>query len=293
MRNSGRVISRPDTSGSGCSAGSGALMKRSRSTKGCDMRCGLPMFKKYVKKTINSIGFDIREYHIDKSESARMRRFLSHHGIDLVLDVGANAGQFGRHLREIDYLGKIVSFEPLSEAYARLLAERGKDPLWLIAPRAAIGAESGEVVLNVSANSQSSSVLPMLDAHVAAAPDSRNISVETVPLRKLDDIAKAYVEAAAAAYLKIDVQGYEAQVLEGARGILPKIKGIQTELSLTPFYQGQTLYRGMIDAIVNLGFELHAIFPVFSDEKSGRMLQVDGVFFRSGERATASAEGRL
>lgn len=80
-------------------------------------------------------------------------------------------------------------------------------------------------------------------------------------------------------FLKIDVQGYESQILEGAINILPKIKGIQTELSLVTLYEDQLLFDEMIDYIVRLRFELYDIFPGFRNKQTGRLLQVDAIFF--------------
>ena len=62
--------------------------------------------------------------------------------------------------------------------------------------------------------------------------------------------------------------------------ILPKIKGVQIELSLVPLYENQLLFLGMLDYITNLGFELWDISPGFRDKQSGKLLQFDGIFFR-------------
>jgi len=233
-----------------------------------------------VKYLFRACGLEVRRYTVDTSERCRIKRLLEHHGIDLVLDVGANTGQYGMFLRELDYRGMIVSFEPLSSAHEQLIKRSRNDPDWIIAPRMAIGDNSGEITLHISGNSQSSSVLNMLDAHSNAAPDSAYIGDQRVPLHRLDDIAGSYVANSSAAYLKIDVQGYESQVLEGSEHILPMIKGIQLELSLVPLYENQVLYREMIDKLDGLGYVLHALFPVFSDVQSGRLLQMDGIFFR-------------
>jgi hypothetical protein len=99
-------------------------------------------------------------------------------------------------------------------------------------------------------------------------------------VRRLDEIAREYVANSNAAYLKIDVQGYEPQVIDGAMNILSGIKGIQLELSLIPLYEHQALYRDVINKLDGLGYELHALFPVFSDSQTGRVLQMDGVFIK-------------
>lgn len=88
---------------------------------------------------------------------------LKAHEVNLVFDIGANAGQFAQSLRELGYRGRIVSFEPQSEAREQLERAASVDPLWEVAPKAAIGAEDGEIELNLAANSISSSLLPMLN----------------------------------------------------------------------------------------------------------------------------------
>jgi hypothetical protein len=99
--------------------------------------------------------------------------------------------------------------------------------------------------------------------------------------KKLDDIAGQYLKDARAPFLKIDSQGFEWHVLDGARDILPRIKGILVELSLVPLYDGQHLWRDVIDRLEAEGFTLWAFKPVFSDYKQGRTLQLDGIFYRN------------
>jgi len=239
------------------------------------------MPKKVIKKLSRSLGIDLKRYNVQTSEAAKMQRLLAYHNIDLVFDVGANIGQYAKLLRELGYSGRIVSFEPLSSAYSQLKAVSKKDPLWEIAPQAAIGNQEGEIIINIAGNSYSSSALPMLDAHLESAPESAYSGSETVKLSRLDTIAKDYIKSETKSiFLKIDVQGLEKQVLEGATAILPLVKGIKLELSLVPLYEGQVLFKEMIDIVEKLGYELYGIEPGFTAEKTGRMLQMDGIFFK-------------
>jgi len=239
------------------------------------------MLKKPIKQLARSLGIDLKRYNVQTSEAAKMQRLLAYHNIDLVFDVGANIGQYAKLLRELGYSGRIVSFEPLSSAYSQLKAVSKKDPLWEIAPQAAIGNQEGEIVINIAGNSYSSSALPMLDAHLESAPESAYSGSETVKLSRLDTIAKDYIKSETKSiFLKIDVQGLEKQVLEGATAILPLVKGIKLELSLVPLYEGQVLFKEMIDIVEKLGYELYGIEPGFTAEKTGRMLQMDGIFFK-------------
>ena len=239
------------------------------------------MLKKTIKKLSRSLGIDLKRYNVQTSEDARMQQLLDYHKIDLVLDVGANVGQYAKSLRDLGYSGRIVSFEPLSSAYSQLKTASKKDLLWEIAPQTAIGNQEGEIIINIAGNSYSSSALPMLDAHVQSAPESAYSGSETVKLSRLDTLAKDYITSETKSiFLKIDVQGLEKQVIEGATAILPPIKGIKLELSLVPLYEGQVLFKEMIDIVEKLGYELYGIEPGFTAEKTGRMLQMDGIFFK-------------
>ena len=239
------------------------------------------MLKKTIKKLARSLGVDLKRYNVQTSEAAKMQRLLAYHNIDLVFDVGANIGQYAKLLRELGYSGRIVSFEPLSSAYSQLKAVSKKEPLWEIAPQTAIGNQEGEIIINIAGNSYSSSALPMLDAHLESAPESAYSGSETVKLSRLDTLAKDYIKSETKSiFLKIDVQGLEKQVIEGATAILPLVKGIKLELSLVPLYEGQVLFKEMIDIIEKLSYELYGIEPGFTAEKTGRMLQMDGIFFK-------------
>jgi FkbM family methyltransferase len=187
-------------------------------------------------------------------------------------------------LRFGGYKGRIVSFEPLSGAHEKLLKASGNDPLWRIAPRMAIGDTDGEIEINISANSVSSSLAPLLPSAANSAANATYIGREKVRIAKLDTIATAFVAPEDVVFLKIDAQGYELPVLEGAGKLLPRVQGLQLELSLSPLYEGEVFYLDMIKKIYDLGFELHGMFPAFTDVATGRMLQADGIFFRPDQK---------
>lgn len=239
------------------------------------------MLKTIVKRAIRGAGFEVSRYSPSRSEDVRFLSALEHHRINLVFDVGANDGQFARQLRESGYRGRIISFEPTTAAWEKLKKASENDPLWEAAPRCAIGAEDGEIEFHISANSVSSSALPMLDSHLKAAPESAYVGTERLPLRRLDAVGAEYVKADSVLFIKIDTQGYEQQVLKGATELLKTAAGAQLELSLVPLYEGQVLYDEIIASLKALGFELWDFTPAFVDSKSGRILQGDGTFFRA------------
>jgi FkbM family methyltransferase len=235
-----------------------------------------------LRNVLRKAGIEAYRYSIHTSTGAQLDRLLKHCHIDLVLDVGANSGQYAAGLRAHGYAGRIVSFEPLAAAHARLTAAARGDPRWSIAPRMALGDADGTVDLHVAANSFSSSILDMLPEHERAAPGSGYVASETVPLKRLDDVADGFLAGARRVLLKIDTQGYEDRVLAGAAVLLGKLTAIQTELSLVPLYAGQPLFDDMRRKIEALGFELFAVFPGYVHEQTGQTLQLDGFFLRRG-----------
>jgi len=128
-----------------------------------------------------------------QQEAKTLVSMLQSFGIDLVLDVGANTGQFASEIRRYGYAGKIVSFEPLSQAHDELLRSSAGDPMWNAYSRCALGDHEGEAEINIAGNSESSSILPMLESHRSAAPSSAYQGKEMVPVKTLDAVAGQYL----------------------------------------------------------------------------------------------------
>lgn len=200
-----------------------------------------------------------------------------------MLDVGANDGGYATAIRRHGYDGRIASFEPVNEPLERLRKKASHDPGWDVLPYA-VGATSGETVtINVAGNAAaSSSLLPMLDRHKAAAPSAAYVAQQEVALRALDDVVPGITEdSEQRLFLKIDVQGYEGAVLDGAKGLLAsgRVVGLQMELSFVPLYEGGLSWREGLDRAADLGMTLMSLDRGFTDP-DGQMLQADGVFFR-------------
>jgi len=240
---------------------------------------------KYQKKTIKNIfryfGFDIQRHVPGLSNADIITSTLKNFKIDLVLDVGANIGQFSSDLRESGYKGNIISFEPLSEAYSFLQKKAASDTRWIVHPRCAVGAHICEIEINIAGNSVSSSILSMLDNHISASPDSEYIGKESVPLVTIDSVLPDIIKNNNNLFLKIDTQGFENEVLNGAKNVMPQIRGILLELSLVQLYEGQHLWQEMMSRLNDEGFVLWSILSNFTDIDTGRTLQVDGIFFKA------------
>ena len=235
--------------------------------------------KSFFKRLLRRVDLELRNFSIEKSENARFFTMLSHHKVNTIFDIGANEGQFGVILRDFGYKGKIISFEPLTEAREKLHRISQNDPLWEIAPQAAIGDEDGEIEINIAGNSESSSVLKMLDSHLEAAPSSKYIGKEKVLVRKLDTLSQDFIDDNSVVFLKIDTQGYEEKVMNGAHALMKNIVGLQLEISLVPLYEDHSLLDEMLQNIKEKGFELWGISTVFSDPNTAQLLQIDATFF--------------
>ena len=135
--------------------------------------------------------------------------------------------------------------------------------------------------MHVAANSVSSSLLGMLPAHLDAAPYSRFVGDIQVEMVTLSEAIDRHVGTDERLFVKVDAQGYESRILAGATEGLNRIQGLQLELSIVPLYEGSATLGTLIGEAERLGFTLMSIEPGFSDQRSGRLLQADGLFFRA------------
>lgn len=226
-------------------------------------------------------GYELTPLRKAKRHETQLVAVLERFEISCVLDVGANVGQYALMLRDAGFGGRIVSFEPLADAHATLAKRAAADATWQVAPRMAIGDRDGEIQLQVSAESDMSSILPQSDLFRRVSPSSVVLRRETVPMARLESAALPYVAPEDRIFLKIDTQGFEPKVMAGAGDLLARLCGVQLEMSLVPCYEGEVGYREMIDRLATAGFEPYLFIPGYFERKLGRQLQLDGVFMRS------------
>lgn len=232
-----------------------------------------------VQRLLRHFGIDVTQFSVHSSSLARRLHLLRHYDVNLLLDVGANTGQYVQIMRSYGYSGRVVSFEPLGDVYRQLQAHAAADEAWETV-HCALGAEEDLSTINVAVNPQCSSLLPVQDEFVSASPSSAFVAQEQVRVRRLDQEFPRFYQPGDRPYLKIDAQGFEKKVLEGAGSALDHIVGVQMELSLVSLYEGETLLDEMIQYMRDHDFILRSIEPVHVVKETGHMLQVDGVFFR-------------
>lgn len=239
--------------------------------------------KTTLRRLARTSGYDIVKWHPIPAEVTARKRLLDGFGIDVILDVGANAGQFALSLRDpMGYRGQIVSFEPLPDAFAHLRGLADKDPAWE-AHNIALGDVDGELKLNVSKNRVSSSFFAIRDTSTSVEPDSAYETECMVTVRSLDSLLPDLdvVKADSRVMLKLDTQGFESRVIAGAKESLSRMSLVQMEMSLVRLYDDEVLFLDMCNLMRQLGFDLIALDPGFADVTTGRLLQADGLFARS------------
>ena len=217
--------------------------------------------------------------------------FLRSRDCDLVVDVGANAGQFASRLRPLGYRGAILSVEPLDDVIDLLRERAARDPLWAV-KQVAIGDRKGHTEINVSRNTVYSSLLPLADlAHKFA--DTDVLRVQTVEVETLDGLLAE--SASKRPFIKIDTQGFEQQVLSGGPRTLERCVGLLLELPVEHLYKGVWSFPEAIVRLDELGFRLAQILPVNCRAgDTAAALEFDCVFRRDDQSAvvpeTAAAE---
>jgi FkbM family methyltransferase len=237
--------------------------------------------KASLQRVVRSLGWEVGRAKNAVVESAVLKNVLHATGASIVLDVGANVGQFGDLVFQGGYGGVLVSFEAIPTVHAQLVEyAKRRNPLWVVAPCAALGSSRGQIEINVAGNSVSSSLLPMTDAHLEAEPLSRYVGKQLTDVVRLDELAPTLVPDTGAILIKVDTQGYEMEVLKGSTGLLSRTVALQLELSLVPMYHGAPTFVEMVSFAEASGYELFSIVPGFRDGRSGRLLQVDGFFVR-------------
>ena len=196
-----------------------------------------------------------------------------------VIDVGANKGQFSRAAAVAFPGARIIAFEPLADvagAWRRNLAD---------VPRAevhacALGAEPGTVTFYPHAYSLSSSVLPLADRSGGeGAGDASELAPIEVPVHTLDDVLGPD-DLLGPVLVKLDVQGYELEVLRGARETLPRVDALVVELAFEQHYADQPLFGAVVAELAGMGFALNLPLDMRRDE-AGAVVEMDGLFLPS------------
>jgi FkbM family methyltransferase len=246
------------------------------------------MLGKLVKSGLRPFGYDLTHYPLPDWEvrPAALRNGLKEIfttlQINCVIDVGANEGQYGEMLRSNGYTGRIVSFEPVSATYNRLAERSRSDPNWQV-HNMALGSEKQTLEIKIMGGDQFSSLLSMNTYGRDKFEDQAVVKgIESVPVERLDTKLDELIEGIPEPriYLKMDTQGYDLQVLEGASGCLSRLLALQSEIALRPIYEGMPDYLTALAKYNSLGFRITSLIPV-SRDKDMSVIEFDCLMVRS------------
>jgi FkbM family methyltransferase len=225
------------------------------------------------------LSIDVRRWPPRNTIEHALTSVFAARSVEAVVDVGANDGGFGRLLRSIGFEGRILSFEPAPAAFGRLLPQL--DASWT-AHQVALGEATGVATLRTFRRDSLSSLHQPSEWSRQNWPAlaEEETSFE-VPVRRLDDcLAEASV--AAPVYLKIDTQGHDRAVLDGAPLTLERALGVQVEISMYNLYEGGGTSLTDWLELLDGSFDLVGLFPIQYDRKERLVpVEFDGVFVRS------------
>lgn len=200
--------------------------------------------------------------------------------IDLILDVGANSGQFAREMRGKFPQAHIVSFEPLPEPFVELQAWAEVD-----GNATALNLALGECDATLPfyrhlGHSTSSSMLQTHASGAAIYPQMSRAELTEVPVRRLDDVLEEHGWVAGpATLLKLDVQGFEAQVLRGAAQTLGQVAALITEVNIDPLFVGQAEFRELSELAYAAGLRYAGNYAQHA-APDGHVIFLDATFVR-------------
>ncbi len=241
------------------------------------------MLAHLLRKNLQRAGYDLIRHPMPEWYLLRtaLLEVFSSREINCVIDVGANRGQYGSFLRNIGYGGRIVSFEPVSATFEALSRRATSDKDWK-AHNMALGAAPAELEINVSGEDVFSSFLPVSDyGNAQYAGKTAVARTERVAVARLDAMIDEIVAGIdrPRIYLKLDTQGFDLEVLEGASGCLDRVLGVQSEIALQSIYQGMPDYLTALSRFNAKGFSIAALVPVSRDERL-RVIELDCVMVR-------------
>lgn len=213
-------------------------------------------------------------------------RLLRGTDTNCVFDVGANTGQFAGELRRSGYRGRIVSFEPVGSTFDRLAESAADDAEWHVRPWA-LGATDGTAEIHTG--DRLSSLLSPSEFGREWKTSMSEMETETIEVRRLDsvfaDVTQGLLDeqGEVRAFLKMDTQGYDLQVMAGAVKALPLVVGLQSEVACVPLYDGMPRLPEQLTSYEDAGFQTVGIFPVTQHPATMRAIEMDLLMVRPEE----------
>jgi FkbM family methyltransferase len=244
--------------------------------------------KKLVRRALNKVGLDvIRLRNSNNSLASHLSNVLATKAIDCIIDVGANAGQYGAFLRRLGYRGHIVSFEPVTAAFLQLQLRCAPDDKWFC-HQVALGNKREEKVMNVYQSTVFSSFLRANAYSKSIWRSLEHVKAEAVSVVTLDEVYHETIAKLGCTncMLKMDTQGYDKYVFEGCRASLDSILVLQSELSLIPVYDGMDQAYDLLREFHKSNFYISGMYPINRDE-SMAVIEYDCILVKREQTKSA------
>lgn len=208
-----------------------------------------------------------------------LKNLIRENGFDLVIDIGANVGQFAKKIRQAGYTGEIYSFEPSKQDFASLAKSAQNDLNWKVF-NFGFGEKSEFMTLNVMNNSDFSSLLPpSLAGKNIFSSKIKVHHTEKVSIQTFDDFFQGNSLKSKKILFKVDTQGYDLKVISGATSSLKYIDFILNESSFIPIYDSMPDFCEIRDQMRRSGFEVSAILPI-TRNSIGQIIEADTLYTR-------------
>ena len=195
-----------------------------------------------------------------------------------VIDVGANVGQFAVAATKLWRPSAVIALEPSGASFSALKQNTaGIGTIRCV--RAAVGGEDGTATLNINRDSRSNSLLAPTHPNLDSFPGVERVSQEEVPMLTLESALRG-TELEPPVLLKIDTQGSEMAVLQGAGSLLTQVDWILAELSLEAMYEGEATASAVIAWLHHMGWAVDALVDFLRD-RHDRIVQIDVLLTKS------------
>jgi FkbM family methyltransferase len=216
----------------------------------------------------------------DDLQRVQLPALFEMYGVNCVIDVGAHEGEYAKRLRDGGYGGRIVSFEPVPRAFAKLERVAAADSDWHVHPLA-LGREEGVTTMNAVPGTLSS-LRPPTEFGARRYRRLQDPEPVEVQVRRLDAMLDEVLQGLERPrpYLKLDTQGFDLDVFMGTGDRISEFVGMQSELALMQIYEGMPRLPEALGTYEEAGFDVAAMYPVSRQGKTGRVLEFDCVMVR-------------
>jgi len=199
----------------------------------------------------------------------------------VIFVVGSNTGVYAANLCQMFPKAQVFCFEPVPSTFSKLEAW-ASGTAQVTAVNLALGNHSGELDMHVHEDhTPSSSLLPSTANNTILFPITERQSSVRIKAERLDIFVKdRALDLGSGALMKIDVQGHELAVLEGARDTLKHIHAVIVEVILDKLYENQSRFEDVFDFMIAAGFRYAGnLDQHYADD--GHVMWIDAVFVRN------------